>query len=161
MHILSGALLLETRRLENSVFQTGKSKSLRNICFLKHHATCFGAICVELSNLIESRTAPLPGRNPRVNSHALVFFHVSLLHQLSKSKATNLLFTHLCSLNASELGSSYCFSLLPRELPCSLGHFLASETWKPCKLSLYLSFPLNALSIDWYIDNVELPLKVF
>lgn len=130
--------------------------------FLTHHATRFWSnLCCTKSSHIESRTAPLPGQKPLANSHPGVVFHISLLHQLSKLKATNLLFTHLCFLNASGLGFSHCFSLFSLELPSSLGHFPSLETWNPCKFSLYLSCPLNAMSKDWYIDDVELPLKVF
>lgn len=115
-------------RLENSVSQSGKYKSPRNICFLKHHAISFWSnLCCTKSCHIESRAVPLPGPKPCANSHPLVFY-ISFLYQLSKIKATNLLFTYLCFLNASGLDSSHCFSLLSLELPSSLGHFLSSET---------------------------------
>lgn len=91
------------------------------ICFLKHHATCFWSnLCCTESSYVESRTAPLPGHKLHANSYPVVFFHISLLHQLSKLKATNLLFTSsFCFLNASGLGSSHCYSLLSLELSSS------------------------------------------
>lgn len=129
--------------------QTGKSKSLRNTYFLKHHTCFWSNLCCTKLPHIESRTVPFPGQKPHANSHSIVFFHISLLHQLSKLKATNLLFiSSLCVINASGLCSSHCFSFLSGALFLSWSLPFLRNMWNLCKFSLYLSCPLHALSMD-------------
>lgn len=117
-------------------YLSGKSKSLRNICFLKHYARWFWSnLCCTKSSHIESTTAPLPGQKPCANSHLVVFFHISLLHQLSKLKATNLLFTHLSA------SSMHLDLALPTVSLCSLWSSLPLlVTSFPQKCGIHASF---------------------
>lgn len=115
-------------------------------------------MCCTKSSHIESRTVPLPGQKPHANSHPVVF-RISLLHQLSKLQATNLLCTStLCFFNASEL-------VLPMFLFCSLCSFFLSWSFPQKRVESVQVFTLSQLPFKCFvyglIDDVELSLKVF